>query len=265
MKVEVSDGALLEVDVVGSGPTVVFAHGWTNSMAVWAPVGGLLLQRGFRVVRYNQRGHGLSTLGSDAPSIARLGADMAELFEELDLRDAIVAGHSMGGMSALAFASEHPDAFASRVSSLFLVATAAAGIGSSPLARFGPRVVGSRRVDRALGTARGHALVRGAFGRSARPGAVLATRDMFLGTPAGVRIDYLRAILAMDLADGCRSIPVPTTIVVGSRDGLTPPALSRRLAESIPGSHLIELKGAGHMLPYEATGVLADLIGGTPS
>ena len=82
--------------------------------------------------------------------------------------------------------------------------------------------------------------------------------------PPPCRVDYLRAMLAMDLADGCRAIPAPTTVVVGSRDGLTPPALSRRLAATIPGSRLVEVKGAGHMLPYEATGLLADLIGRYP-
>src|SRR5688500_12168787 len=63
LKVETDDGALLEVDVAGEGPTAVLVHGWTNTMQVWEPVTAALVDRGWRVVRYSQRGHGGSTSG----------------------------------------------------------------------------------------------------------------------------------------------------------------------------------------------------------
>jgi pimeloyl-ACP methyl ester carboxylesterase len=106
--------------------------------------------------------------------------------------------------------------------------------------------------------------VRGAFGQKPNRAAVRETRDLFLGTPAAVRIAHVEAILAMDILGGCRTIAVPTTVVIGTRDTVTPPGLGRRIAATIPGARLVEVPGAGHMLPYEATDLLVDVIGGSP-
>jgi 3-oxoadipate enol-lactonase len=70
---------------------------------------------------------------------------------------------------------------------------------------------------------------------------------------------------AVDFRVGLASVAVPTTVVVGSRDMLTPPRLSRGLAAAIPGARLIELPGAGHMLPYEEPDRLAEIILSAPT
>ena len=64
----------------------------------------------------------------------------------------------------------------------------------------------------------------------------------------------------MDFRAGLADVAVPTTVVVGSRDLLTPPRLGRALAAAIPGARLVEVPGAGHMLPYEEPDLLAELI-----
>ena len=69
----------------------------------------------------------------------------------------------------------------------------------------------------------------------------------------------------MDNRAGLASLGVPTTVVVGSRDILTPPRLGRGLAAAIPGARLIELPGAGHMLPYEEPDRLAEIILSAPT
>jgi len=165
----------------------------------------------------------------------------------------------MGGMAAQAFAIEHPDVVAERVGALVLVATAGSALGR-PAFRLAPYAVGSPVVSRLLAGRRGAAFMRGTHGRSANPLTVATTRDHFVATSPDVRRAQLRSMFAMDLSGGHASIGVPTTVVIGTRDTLCPPARGRAIAAAIPGARLVELRGAGHMLPYEAVDVLVDLI-----
>jgi pimeloyl-ACP methyl ester carboxylesterase len=259
-KVERPAGAVLDGVVVGSGPTVVLSHCWTGTRATWEPVAARLVAAGHRVVLYDQRGHGASTMGPEAPTVAQLGDDLAAVLEAVDARDAVLAGHSMGGMALQALAVGRPDVVAERVRALVLAGTAgfgvAAGLVSVPV-RF---VTGDRRVERLLAGRLGPALSRGAVGRRPRQAHLVATRDAFLSLPTDVRRQFLTALQAMDFRAGLAGVTVPTTVVVGSRDLLTPPRLGRALAAAVPGARLVEVPGAGHMLPYEEPDRLADII-----
>lgn len=264
-EVHTSDGATLVVDVVGpdDGPVVVLAHCWGGHIENWSLVAGPLVDQGHRVVRWHQRGHGSSTTGDEGFAIERFGTDLAEVLQALDLRDAVVAGHSLGGMTTQAFAIHHPDVAADRVRGLVLVGTTAGGLGRAPVARVvEPLITRSGLADRAMAGRYGHVLVRGTLGRGATPAAVRATRDHFVGTALDTRVGILRDLLAMDLREAGATIAVPTTVVVGSRDPLTPPRHSKAMAATIPDARLVVLRGKGHMLPLEAPDELVDVITG---
>ncbi len=81
---------------------------------------------------------------------------------------------------------------------------------------------------------------------------LIVTRDLFVACPPEARAGFLSAMQAMDLREGIAAIGVPTTVMVGSRDQLTPPALAAELAQTIPGAELVTLPDAGHQLPLEA-------------
>src|SRR5258705_9187178 len=101
VKVTTADGAVIAVTDLGDvdDPVVVLAHGWTNAREVWAPVARRLVANGRRVVLYDQRGHGASTVGADGHRIDALADDLRAILDALDLHDVVVAGHSMGGMT----------------------------------------------------------------------------------------------------------------------------------------------------------------------
>ena len=259
LSVHTSDGATLAATVAGDGPTVVLAHGWTNGRAVWSPVAHRLVELGHQVVLYDQRGHGESTVGADGYTIARLGADLREVLEAVDAHDAVVVGHSMGGMTIQAFAARHPDDLAARVRAVVLVSTASHGLGNPRAARAAEAVLGSRHLDRAMRSRAGHALVRGAVGRTVRHRHLVLTRDLFVGTPAETRVGFFSAIQAMDLRDDLASVTVPATVLVGTRDRLTPPALGQALADQL-GVPLVRFLDAGHMLPLEEPDEVARVI-----
>jgi pimeloyl-ACP methyl ester carboxylesterase len=211
------------------------------------------------VVLYDQRGHGASTIGPDAPTVDVLGEDLAAVLDAVDARDAVVAGHSMGGMAIQALAVARPDVIAERVTALVLAGTAGfdlAGPASAALLF----AAGNSGVDRLMASRLGPALCRGTVGRHPRQAHVVATRDAYLSLPTDVRRQFLAALQKMDFRDRLSSVTVPTTVVVGTRDLLTPPRLSRALAAAIPGARLVELRGAGHMLPYEEPDRLAEII-----
>lgn len=261
-KVERPDGAVLDGVVVGpdGGPAVVLSHCWTGSRATWEPVAARLVAAGCRVVLYDQRGHGASTMGPDAPTVEGLGDDLAAVLETVDARGAVLAGHSMGGMTLQALAVNRPDVIAERVRALVLAGTAGFGVAAGPFSAPVRFVTGDRRLERVMAGRFGPALSRGSVGRRPRQAHLVATRDAWLSLPTDVRRQFLVALQAMDFRAGLARVTVPTTVVVGSRDLLTPPRLGRALAAAIPGARLVEVPGAGHMLPYEEPDLLAEHI-----
>jgi pimeloyl-ACP methyl ester carboxylesterase len=261
-KVERPDGAVLDGAIFGpeGASMVVLSHCWTGSRAVWEPVAARLVAAGRQVVLYDQRGHGASTPGTAPLSVELLGDDLAAVLEAVDARDAVLAGHSMGGMTLQALAVGHPAVVAERVRALVLAGTAAFGVAAGPLAAPVRFVSGSRAGDRLMAGRLGPALSRGSVGRRPRQAHLVATRDAWLSLPTGLRRDFLIALQAMDFRAGLAGVAVPTTVVVGTRDLLTPPRLGRALAAAIPGARLVEVPGAGHMLPFEEPDRLAEII-----
>lgn len=244
-------------------PTILLAHCWACSRRTWAPVARRLADDGHRVVLFDHRGHGESTTGSDKPTASRLGDDLAAIVVDLGLRKAVVAGHSMGGFATMAFACDHPDLLRDRVRGLVLVATAAHGVGLGALDPLAGRVLGSGPLGWAMQRPRlGLLMVRGTVGRRPVLTHLAATRDMFLATDAAVRTGCYASFREMDHREGLAKVDVPTVVLVGTRDAITPPRLARAIVDAIPDARLETIEGAGHMLPLEDPDRVADVIAG---
>jgi pimeloyl-ACP methyl ester carboxylesterase len=171
--------------------------------------------------------------------------------------EVVVAGHSLGGMVAQRLATGRPG---TPLAGLVLVATGAARLGRTALGPLAPWAAANPRIERLLAGAAGPALMRPCVGRRPCLAHLVATRDAFVATPATIRQAVLRSIRALDLRAQLPALSVPTTVVVGGRDRLTPPRLGRTVAKAVPGARLVEVADAGHMLPLEAPDLLADLI-----
>jgi pimeloyl-ACP methyl ester carboxylesterase len=257
-----ADGARLAAWDVGSGPTVVLSHGWAASHAVWIPVARRLVESGHRVVLYDQRGHGASTRGTAPLDPTTLARDFALVLEARDVADAILTGHSMGGMTVMALATFQPEVLKQRGRAIVLVATAAADTSwRLPQSdRIAARFMGSPSLSRIMRTASGLRFVRSAFGVDPAWAHLDLTRTLFADCDPGVRAGYVKSMSAMNLLEGIATIAVPTTVLVGSRDRLTPPARSRTLVDTIPGARLVTVPDRGHMLPLEDPDAVADEI-----
>lgn len=258
------DGARLRVVSAGPdrGPLVVLAHCWTGSILTWSQVTRRLVSSGHRVVRWDQRGHGKSSLGSSGTSVAALGDDLAAVLEWSGARNAVIAGHSMGGMTIQAYLTRHEEQVGATVAGAVLVATHARS--RQPLPRgLAAAVVGSDRLeDRMRRRRSGRLSVRRTFGRHARAEHLDATRQNFAATPGSVRAGFLLDMLEMDLRPGLDRVNVPVSILCGPLDTLTPIGGSRELERLIPDARLVEVPDAGHMLVFEAPDLIVEAITG---
>jgi non-heme chloroperoxidase len=261
--VRTPDGAQLAVwDLAGDGPeapVVVLPHCWGCSHEIWIPVARRLREQGYRVVLYDQRGHGASTRGTAPLALDTLALDLETVLEATAVQDVVLAGHSMGGMTIMALATYRPEVLRARAKAIVLVATSAtaSGVGSPELAG---ALIASPLVSRALLTKNGHLLVRTAFGAKPVRSHMELTRDTFAKCDGKVRGDFAVTMGRMDLLEGIASIDLPTTVMVGTRDTLTVPKKADQMVSTIPGSRLVTLKGKGHMLPLEDPDAVTDEI-----
>jgi pimeloyl-ACP methyl ester carboxylesterase len=160
----------------------------------------------------------------------------------------------------MAFACEHAGSLSARVRGLVLVSTAAHGVGMGRLGPVASQVLGPA-IDWAMARPRtGGVLARRVLGRRPSESHISSTREMFLATPAPVRVGCFNAFGAMDLRSALAQADVPTTVLVGSRDRLTPPRLGRAVAAALPNARFEVLPDAGHMLPLERADEVAAAI-----
>ena len=257
------DGARLRGHRCGdpSGPTVLLVHGYIESVRFWAPVVRRLVDAGLDVVVVDQRGHGESARG-DAPfDCDTLAGDVRAWVEQLDLHDAVLVGHSMGGVSALAFAGTHADVAAERLRAMVLVATFASSepLGLPPVRFDLTRPM--RMLERALGAETlGLLLLTRAFGTYPTRAALEATRDGVLATDLRTRVDAAHLLRDFDVSSTLPDIQVDTVVVAGTHDRLTPLWGNEAIADRIPGARLEVLPGMGHMLMFEAPDAVTDAI-----
>jgi len=266
VKIEARDGGVLAALDCGprDGRTFVLSHCWTGDRRVWGLVASRLVDAGHRVVLYDQRGHAGSVAGAAHLTIEALGDDVCDVLEQLDLRDVTLAGHSMGGMSVMSFATRHEDVLAERVRKVVLVATAAAGVGlgrGEAADRIATRLLRSRRLERALSDPRvGHVLVRGSVGPKPVLSHLQAVRDTYVATHPDTRAHFFQAMCGMDLTEGLRDVRLPVVVVAGSHDGLTPVRQARHIVDCVTDARLEVVEGAGHMLPIEVPDRLAEIL-----
>ncbi|MGW3106003.1 alpha/beta fold hydrolase [Streptomyces sp. NPDC001100] len=258
-----ADGSRLHAEVHGpeGAPAVVLAHGWCCSTAFWAAqTRDLAVDH--RVVVYDQRGHGRSPAAL-AYSTDALADDLEAVLEATLApgEKAVVVGHSMGGMTVLAAAGrarfrEHAVAVllcstgSSRLVDESLVVPMRAGRTRTRLTR---KVLGTRAPLGPVTPAARRILKYATMGPGSAPHMVEACARIVHACPRTVRHAWSQVLDSLELDRGVRELAVPTVVVVGTADRMTPPVHARALVAALPqcvGS--TELTGLGHMTPVEA-------------
>ena len=270
------DGVPLHVEINGpdTAPiTIIFCHGYTVNQDCW-----YFQRRGLsehRLVFWDQRDHGRSGRSAEGSgSIGQLGTDLKAVIDAAapGPGPVVLVGHSMGGMTIMALADQHPGLFGTKVVGAVLISTAARGLeAGSPWMPAPVRPALTRALPAVLnGVAKGKRAILVERGRRVSDLAFLTTRLIGFGdgdvspdivaflermirdTPIEVVARFCEALLACDLRGALPVLGrVPVTVVVAEKDRLIAPRLGIELAAGIPGARLVWVPGAGHAVILE--------------
>lgn len=270
----VEDGTTLHVRVhtpPAPRAAVVFAHGWGMGIRFWLHQ-MRDLAADHQVIAYDQRGHGGSgRVGDDGFTIDALGRDLTDVVEAFAHPDlpVVVVGHSLGGMSVLA--SARHGRLLDRVSGAVLADT---GVGELTAGMFkglgvveefagdlGGRALRARLPVPRRTTPISSRLVRTvSLSRWSSPSSIALTEQLFIDSPVDTRANLGLTLSDLDLSDTLSIWKVPSTVVVGSHDRLTPRHHSERLARELPDAELVVVDRAGHQSPLERPEVVTPVI-----
>lgn len=257
------DGTDLSAVVAGDGMPLVLAHGALVSSAAWAPVWRALLPAGHRLIAYDLRGHGGSSLGSDGFGTTQFGRDLACVLEHFDIRGGVLVAHSAGAIGALALAADKPCVLSGRLRGMVLASASPRGIGDSLQNRLLAPIVFSGLIGRVLRRPRpGRAFARTLFGDRPNPQQVELARRMMAAAPAHTQAQAPRAVLDYDFSGRLHDVGVPALLVHGDRDRNVTAAHSRALLEELPHARMIRYAGAGHFLILERAERFAEDVNG---
>ncbi len=244
---------------------VVLSHGVTLSVRTWFHQLEELPKEGLRTIAFDHRGHGRSVAGMEGHSLENLGRDFKTVLEELDLHDAVLVGHSMGGVAVQSFVTQFPEIAAERVAGIVLLSTLAYTMLGSRSTRTKARL---EKIMKRAPDAQwlwdspnlGFLAARIGFGKDPRPSHVELVRSMMSECPAETRLAAPRVLVGLDLTHELPKVHLPTLVIGGTADVLTPPSEAKRMARLIPGARLELMRGGGHMLMLERTDELNRLI-----
>ena len=238
----------------GKGQPVVFSHGWPLSGDAFEDQMLYLAMRGYRCIAHDRRGHGRSSQPWDGNDLDHYADDLSELFEHLNLRDAVMVGHSTGGGEVTRYIGRHGT---KRVAKAVLIGAippvmvkSEKNPGGTPLAEF-DKIRTAVLTDRAQFW---HDLSM-PFYSYHRPGAKVSqgVRDSFWRqcSMAGMPASYfcIKAFSETDLTEDLKKIDVPTLIIHGDDDQIVPIADSAELSAKIVKKATLKVyKGAPHGL-----------------
>lgn len=259
------DGTEIAVRAAGasSKPVIVFVHGFSLDLTTWHYQWTELSER-YRCVLFDFRSHGRSdpAAGGDV-SLEAFAHDLAAVVASLPTRRRVLlVGHSMGSMAILEMAELHPELFSKRIGGCVFAGSAAGdlmrgvaasikmlvrpGLGSLRQAARG--LNGLRRVGLANGTDVGYLVARATqFGPDASPHVVSYVVGLAARAPSKVWTDGLAALMDVDLRHAVTHVTVPSLVLVGEHDRVTPRPSARALADSLPNGRLEVLPRAGHI------------------
>ncbi len=250
---KISTGELAYVDR-GAGQPVLLIHGFPLDHTMWQAQIEALSERA-RVIAPDLRGFGNSPLGSADPrrgiSMERFADDLAELLDTIALgidKPIVLVGFSMGGYIAWQFVHKHSQ----RLRALVQCDTRAVADteeGRAGRLKMAENVAewGSRRVAEMMGP---KLFAPSTF--ETQPEIVSAVRSVVEGTsPAGIAAAQRGMAARSDMTDLLAQIKLPTLVLVGAEDAISPPAEMKSIAAAIPGAQFIVIPGAGHMTTME--------------
>ncbi|MEO9820659.1 MAG: 3-oxoadipate enol-lactonase [Paracoccaceae bacterium] len=242
------------IDGPDDGAPVVFANSLGTDLRLWDPIMSLL-PNGLRILRYDKRGHGLSTCPAGPYSMGTLISDAESLMDQLGFNDAMFVGLSIGGMIAQGLAVKRLDLIRTMV-----LSNTGAKIGTTDM--WNDRIKSVRKGGiRALE----ESILERWFSSAFRAGPDIELwRNMLVRQPVEGYMGCSAAISGTDFFSPTSGLRLPVLGIAGSEDGSTPPDLVRETVDLVRGSRFQLIRGAGHLpcveKPEEFAQILTDFM-----
>jgi 3-oxoadipate enol-lactonase len=241
------NGVSLAVDVRGEGPAILLVHGYPFDRTIWQDQIESL--GGYRRIAPDLRGMGRSDAPDLGYGMGTYADDLAVLLDSLGISEVVLCGHSMGGYVIFEFLRR----WRARVRAVILVDTTAEADGAEiRRAREVAAAMARESGAAAVGEALLPKLIAAATAARA-PEVVEQLRRTMAATPVAGMIGALAAM--RERHDSTGLLPtlagLPTLVIVGADDVVTPPETARRMVAAIPGARLVVVPGAGHVPPVE--------------
>lgn len=261
LQLPAADGGSIHCISAGTGPTVLLAHGFLLDLSAFRPIFDQLVQRGYRVVAFDQRGHADSRDGSAGSGPAAAVSDYHVLLEHFGVENATLVGHSMGGFLGLLYCLQYPEQM-KRLRRLVLLGANAGAVSQGSLAnKLQMPLVESGILPRLWRMPNlGRSLMKPLFGRRQDRQWLELTRKMLIRQDVGRTLPLMRAMANENYYGKLSQITVETRVVCGEMDRTCPAWHSERLGKELPNARNRWLPGAGHMLGYEAPDAIISAI-----
>ena len=232
------------------GRPVVFANSLGTDLRLWDAIVPLL-PRGLRIIRFDKRGHGLSSCPAAPYSMEALIGDAEALLDHLGVRDCLFVGLSIGGMIAQGLAARRPDLLRAAV-----LSNTAARMGTAEMWADRIATIEAGGIEALAGP-----ILERWFGPAFRETDELeAWRNMLVRTPKEGYLGCCHALAGADLTERTRALRLPVLAIAGTEDGASPPDLVRATADLVEGARFEEIAGAGHLPCVEAPGRYAEIL-----
>jgi 3-oxoadipate enol-lactonase len=232
-----------QLDGIPGAPVLLFSNSLGTTLEMWDPQ-LVDFAKHFRVLRYDTRGHGQSSVTPGPYSIEQLASDVVHLLELLEIQQVQFCGLSMGGLTGMLLGA----GASTRIGKLILCSTAAR-IGTAEIWNTRIKTIQESGI-KSISNAGIERWLSAAF-RASHPAETAALREMLEGANPEGYLANCAAVRDADLRATILNIQIPTLVVSGTEDPVTPPADGRFLTEQIPGARYIELQAA-HICNLEA-------------
>ncbi|NWF69986.1 MAG: alpha/beta hydrolase [Chloroflexi bacterium] len=256
------DSTRLRAITAGSGPTVVLVHGYAVTVREWNILFEQFLALGCRVIAFDLRGHGQSTIGSDGITSAAMAGDIQVVLEHFDVRDAVLVGHSAGGFLSIRFMLDQPQNAQARLKGVVLMAALAGNVlEGAPQNRLQiPLLKSGLLLSIARSDPYGWLFGASLAGQTPAPSMIRALLDMFVTTNHKALLPMLQALGDEDYYPRLGEIKIPCVVVCGTLDQTTPRWHSERLGKAIAGARNMWLEGKGHIIHWEAPQAIVEAV-----